>query len=96
MRRLASDVLRSLEVRIARLEKVASFKELEKHYLKFIPVGGTYFDLEGMLQNKGIIKNDIGSVVRKGDVVYFSAKSKDYVLRKTVFGGVEIEPIKRR
>ena len=98
MKRTASEVIRELESRIATLERVASFKELEKHYLKFIPLGGSYFDLEEMLQNKGIIgkKNDISSVVRKGDAVYFSAKSKDYVLKKTVFGGVEVEPVKSR
>ena len=79
--------------RRARLERVASFKELEKQYLKLIPIGGTYWDLEELLKNKRIIrnKNEISSVVKKGDEVYFSVKSKNYIIKKTVFGGIEIE-----
>ena len=52
MRRTASEIIRNLEMRIARLERKANFKELEKQYLKLIPIGGTYLDLEEHLKNK--------------------------------------------
>ena len=96
MRRTASEIIRNLEMRIARLERKANFKELEKQYLKLIPIGGTYWDLEEHLKNKRIIrnKNEISSVVKKGDEVYFSVKSKNYVIKKTVFGGIEIEIVR--